>query len=265
MAPTPAAEPPVAGAERQAGGLLLSIDKERPTPAYLQLREQLAEAIASGALSPGSALPSERLLATDLGLSRMTVRRAFEELVLSGLVEQRQGSGTYVRGQPLEQVIDRVLGFTDEARNLGKTPGSRLLATATVKADEAVAAALRLETGAKVLRVTRLRSANDEPLALQDAYLPTAHLELSLELLEQTGSLYQTLERQFGLKPARARQTISARLPTANECRLLGVGREVPVLALERTTSDADDQPFEYVRSAYRGDIYRMALDLRAL
>lgn len=265
MAPPSAGDPSPAGPDLLSDGLALSIDKEQPTPAYLQLREQLVEAISDGTLLPGSALPSERFLATDLGLSRMTVRRAFEELVSAGLVEQRQGSGTYVRGQPLEQVIDRVMGFTDEARNLGMAPGSHLLATATVNADEAVAAALRLEPGAKVLRIARLRTANDEPLALQEAHLPTTHLGLSLELLARTGSLYSTLEQQFGIKPARARQTISARLPTTNECRLLGIGREIPVLALERTTSDAEDHPFEFVRSAYRGDIYRMALDLRAL
>ena len=264
MAPASADEPSVASLEPPNGALLLDVDKERPTPAYLQLRERLVEAISSGALPPGSALPSERQLATDLGLSRMTVRRAFEELVEVGLVEQRQGSGTYVRGQPLEQVIDRVLGFTEEARNLGMEPGSRVLSTATLRADEHVAGALRLQSGAEVLRITRLRTANGEPLALQEAHLPTAHLSLDLELLARTGSLYSSMEQQFGIRPARARQTIGARLPTANECRLLSIARDVPVLALERTTSDAEDHPFEFVRSAYRGDIYRMALDLRA-
>ena len=107
-------------------------------------------------------------------------------------------------------------------------------------------------------------TADGEPLALQEAHLASVHLDLSLDLLAQTGSLYRTLEQQFGITPARARQTISARLPSTHECRVLGIGRDVPVLALERTTSGADDRPFEFVRSAYRGDIYRMALDLRA-
>ena len=79
----------------------LGIDKDLPTPAYLQLTEQLAAAIDRGQLTAGSALPSERGLASSLGLSRMTVRRAFEQLVYAGVVEQRQGSGTYVKGQPL--------------------------------------------------------------------------------------------------------------------------------------------------------------------
>src|SRR5690606_34275888 len=171
----------------------LDIDKDRPTPAYLQLREQLVDAISHGTLPAGSALPSERGLATKLCLSPMTVRRAFEQLVEAGLVEQRQGSGTYVRGQPLEQVIDRVLGFTDEARSLGLAPGSRMLSAGVVNADDLVANALGLELGARVLRITRLRTADGKPLALQEAHLVSAHLDLSLELLAQTGSLYRTL------------------------------------------------------------------------
>ncbi len=242
----------------------IEIDRTLPTPAYLQLKERLARAIELGLLRPGSALPSERSLASSLGLSRMTTRRAFKELEEAGLVQQRQGSGTYVKGQPLLQIIDRVVGFTDEARHLGLRPGSRLLGAKAVAADDQAAAALGVRPGETVLCVSRLRTADGEPLALQDAYLPTHLLEISIEELERSGSLYKTLERQFGIRPRRARQTISARLPTRHETRVLGIGREVPVLALERTTYDADERPFEYVRSAYRGDLYRMALDLRA-
>ena len=242
----------------------LHIDKRLPTPAYLQLKDQLAHAIDVGALAPGSALPSERGLATSLGLSRMTVRRAFEELVDDGRLEQRQGSGTYVRGRPMEQVIDRVLGFTDEARHLGFRPGSRAWKVRPCPADDVVAEALGVDIGATVLRITRLRTADDEPLALQDAFLPTHLATLPVEELERSGSLYGTLDRQFGVRPVRAHQSIGARLPTKQECQLLGIARDVPVLALERTTFGADDRAFEFVRSAYRGDIYRMALDLRA-
>lgn len=248
----------------RSSGPPISIDKALPTPAYLQLRDQLSRAIDVGDLPAGSALPSERALAVGLGLSRMTVRRAFEELVSAGVVEQRQGSGTFVRAQPLEQVIDRVLGFTDEARGLGFTPGSRLLTSESAPVADHVAGVLGVRQGEVVLRVTRLRTADDEPLALQDAYLAPHLGELSLELLSSTGSLYRTLEEQFGLRPSRARQTIAARLPTERECRVLGIGKDVPVLSLERTTYDRDGTAFEYVRSAYRGDIYRMALDLRA-
>lgn len=244
--------------------LRVFIDKELPTPAYLQLKEQLTLAIDDGRMSAGSALPSERGLAESLGLSRMTVRRAFERLVAEGLVEQRQGSGTYVKGRPLEQHIDRVLGFADEARVLGFEAGTRLHQAKTQPADDHLAAQLGVNSGDPILTLVRLRTADGEPLALQEANLHPDLKDLDLDLLHTLGSLYRTLEAQYGLRPVRARQTISARQPTTHETGLLGISRDVPVLSLERTTYDAQDRAFEFTRSSYRGDMYRLALDLRA-
>ncbi len=240
------------------------IDKRLPTPAYLQLHAHLVDAIETGAWPAGQALPSERDLAAALGLSRMTVRRAFEEVVRDGLVEQRRGSGTYVRSRRLEQTVDRVVGFTDEARLLGFTPGSRLLEVAEVAAESEVAAALGCAEGTTVRRISRVRTADDAPLALQIAYLRPSMRALGAADLERFQSLYAAVEALFGVAPQRARQTITARLPSRSERRLLEIGRFDPVLALERVTFDADDAPFEYVRSAYRGDRYSLALDLRA-
>ena len=242
----------------------LQVDKRLPTPAYLQVRDQISAAIARGALPAGHALPSERDLAADLGLSRMTVRRAFRELEHDELVEPRHGSGTYVRARRLEQTIDRVTGFTDEARHLGFRPGSRLLEIGLVAADGELAEALRCRLGDELLRIVRLRTADDQPLSLQYAHLRPSLRGLTADELERHGSLYRALELRFGVVPQRARQTIGASLPTRRERVLLEIGPHDPVLALERTTFDPDDLPFEYVRSAYRTDRYRVALDLRA-
>ena len=241
----------------------LTIDKSLPTPAYLQLKAQLESAIVAGHLSVGTALPSERDLAEELGLSRMTVRRAFEALVDDDLIEQRQGSGTYVRPRRLEQNIDRVRGFTEEVRSLGLEAGSVLLDARVAPADDETAKALLLDVGTSVLRIARLRTANDEPLAIQNAHLIPDLLGLSIDDLKRRGSLYRAIAERYGLAPQRARQTVSARLATREERALLHIDDRTPVLALERTTFDASDRPFEFVRSAYRGDRYRMALDLR--
>ncbi|HEX7003850.1 MAG TPA: GntR family transcriptional regulator [Trueperaceae bacterium] len=242
----------------------ITVDKRLPSPAYIQLQIQLSRAIASGKLAPGTALPSERELAEQLELSRMTVRRAFEELVAAGLLEQRQGSGTYVRAQPVEQTIDRLAGFSDEASQLGFRPGGRTLEVTTTPADGPAAISLGIEAGEPVLRITRVRTAHEMPLALQVAHLPPRLADLSTERLEALGSLYRTIDEQFGIRPHRARQTVASRLSTPTEQRLLELEPGTPVLALERTTFDGDGVAFEYVRSAYRGDRYRMALDLRA-
>ena len=242
----------------------LRVDKAQPKPAYLQLRDGLERAIRSGAYPPGSALPSERELSEAVGLSRMTVRRALEELAAERLVEQRRGSGTFVLGRRVDQPADVLLGFTEEARLLGFRPGSVLFEARTVRAEEEVAAALRLEPGARVLRVIRLRTADDEPLALQTSHLAPPYDALSIDVLKRSASLYQTLGEQYGVTPAGAEQSISARLPTGHECEMLAIDATTPVLAMERTTFDAHGVPFEYVLSAYRSDRYRVLLRLRA-
>lgn len=244
-------------------GSELQVDKSSAVPAYLQLKEQLEQAIYSGALAPGSALPSERGLADSLGLSRMTVRRAFETLVAAGLVEQRRGSGTFVRAQPLEQPVERLKGFSEEAVQAGLVPGSELITVEQLPATEVIAAALNLKPGAPVLRLLRVRTANGDPLELQDAYLPTRFLALSIVELTEGGSLYRGLDAQFGVRPLRGRQSLGARLPTADECRHLRLARDTPVLAIERITYGLDERPFEYVLSAMRGDRYRMVLQVR--
>lgn len=241
----------------------ISVDKSHPTPAYLQLKAQLGRAIRERRLPPGSALPSERQLAEDLDLSRMTVRRAMEELAGTGLIEKRQGSGTYVRGRPVEQTFDRVLGFTDEAEALGFAPGTTLLEMQEKPADEVTASALQISEKETVLAVTRLRTADDAPLAIQIAYLAPPYLDLSREKLRRNESLYRTLDIQFGVAPHHAYQTVAARLPTEWERRRLDMPVHVPVLAMERTTLDERGVPFEYVRSVYRGDRYRLAQNLR--
>ena len=243
---------------------VFSIDKSLPTPAYLQLSKKLKQAIQGGELMVGSALPSERDLAESLGLSRMTVRRALEELAEERYVEQRRGSGTYILERRLEHPIDRVQGFTGEANVLGFKPGSVLLEFKQISAQNEVARALQINSGDTVLKISRLRTADNEPLALQVSHLTPAFLGLSAELLKTRGSLYESLQEQFGMVLGGAKQAISARLPVRHEQAVLALAETTPVLALERTTFTQSEIPFEYVRSAYRSDRYKVLLELSA-
>ena len=244
---------------------LIHVDPDLPTPVYLQLQTQLRAYIVDGRLPSGAALPSERTLADRLGLSRMTIRRALAALVAEELLEQRHGSGTFVRADRVRQSVDRVLGFSDEMRRLGKTSGARLVSFASIKADANVAMNLQTDVGRVVTRITRVRTANDRPLALQTAYLPPRFHPFRIEDLVNLGSLYAVLRRNYGVIPKSARQTVLARMPTVHEIDLLELDDPVPpVLSLERTTVDAAGLPIEYVQSAYDGRSYQLELYLNA-
>ena len=241
----------------------LSVDRDAPTPAYLQLKRNIEEAILSGELPAESALPAERELAEGLQISRMTIRRAIDLLVRDDRLERRHGSGTYVRRAPVEQVVDRVQSFSSESRSLGIKPGTRLLEVHEGPQDPKVASVLGLLPGEPTLSLTRLRTADGEPLAIQRATLPRRFATLSLDLLRSLDSLYATLAEQYGVRITGARQTVTARLPTEREQRWLAIDAHDPVLALERISYDQNDEVAEYVQSAYHGRRYRMALELK--
>lgn len=242
----------------------IELNRHAPTPLYLQLQARLRTLIRTGDLPGGVALPSERALGEWLDMSRMTVRRAVQALVEEGLLERRHGSGTYVRPERVRQAIDRVLGFADEMRLLGKESGSRLVAFSRIPAPLQVARALRIDESTEVSRVVRLREADGLPLALQTAFLPPRFEPFTLEQLLANGSLYTTFSTVYGVSPSSAHQTVTARLASEEEARLLKIDVRSPVLATERTTVDADDNVLEHVCSAYRGDAYQLELLLSA-
>ena len=240
------------------------VDRAKRTPPYLQVKRSLLNAITQGRIGVGDALPPERELARYFNVSRMTVRRALDDLAANKVVERKRGSGTYTLPRPLYHIVDRVLGFTDEARVLGFRPGSKCIEVTRISADEQLARTLETKAGQAVLRITRVRLADGAPLALQISHL-APHLEsLPLDDLREGGSLYRTLATHYGIRPDHARQIVSARLPTAAERRYLELHRHQPVLDITRTTFDANHRAFEYVRSAYRGDYYKLVLDLTA-
>lgn len=240
----------------------LVISRASSTPAYLQLTQLLERFVMEGRIAPGAALPSERTLAERLGLSRMTVRRALEGLVEAGLVERRQGSGTFVRRQALEQHVEGLASFKQEVALMGSVAGATLLNIEQFRAGEVVARSLELEPGTTILRVLRLRTVNGEPFEVQDAYLPPRFLPLSIVQLTQTGSLYESLDTQFGARPLRAVQSVGARMATTSEAKYLKLTRDVPVVSKQRITYGMDERPMEFVRCAARSDQYRLLFEL---
>lgn len=244
--------------------LEVQVDRSLPTPLYVQIANALQQAIQHGQIAPGTALPSEREFAVSLGVSRMTIRKAFEELVSTSFAEQRPGSGTYVLPRRVRQKIKYLQGFTDEAHALGCQPGSTVLAATCITADDEIAAALRIGRGKKVFQIVRLRTMDGLPLAVQHAHLTPQLQNFPMKLFHETGSLYQTILAHYGIVPYKARQSVTARMPNQDEADLLVIPLTVPVLSLERTSYASDGVPFEHVKSTYRSDRYQMILELYA-
>ena len=230
-------------------------------PRYVQLRRRLEHGIGSGVLPPNSSLPPERELAEITDLSRVTVRKAIQELVREGLVEQRQGSGTFVR-EPvarMEQSLTRLSSFTEDMAQRGLETTSKWLERGVFVPTDEEAEALSLGGGDEVARIYRLREAGGRPMALERASLP---LDILPNPLEVKTSLYEVLSLS-GLRPVRAVQKISAINLESREAQLLGVVEGAAGLSIARTSYLESGRVAELTRSLYRGDAYDFVAELR--
>jgi GntR family transcriptional regulator len=226
-------------------------------PAYQHLRRALQHAIEQGVLVPGQALPPERELGKMLELSRVTVRKAIAGLVADGLLQQRQGSGTYV-SERIVKSFSQLTSFSDDLRARGLNPTSLVLDASVGVATPEEALALALSPGAAVTRFRRLRTAAGQPLALERSCVPQAMLA---EAVLVDGSLYTTLEAR-GLRPVRALQRLRAIAFDAEQARLLQLPEGSPGLYIERRGFLADGRAIEFTRSCYRGDAYDFVAEL---
>jgi len=236
------------------------IADENPAPLYHKLKKLVTEAIAQGRLTNDEAIPAERDLARMLGISRVTVRKAFADLVAEGVLVQRQGSGTFVapRSQRIEQPLSRLTSFTEDMRLRGIKTDADWLDRSTGLPTPEESLVLALSPGEKVTRFHRLRRADGKPLAIERATIP--HRFLPDPDFPGT-SLYAALEAH-GLRPIRALQRLHAVALTASEGELLGLAEGSPALFIQRVSYLADGRIVEFTRSHYRGDSYDFVAEL---
>lgn len=235
------------------------LDAASPLPLYRQLEIALRRSIEARQVLPGDALPPERDVATQLGVSRITVRKALDALVSEGFLSRRQGAGTFVTRR-VEKNFSKLTSFTQDMIERGLLPHSVWLsrAEATVSPEEAIT--LGLGPGARVYRFNRVRFADGEPMALEYATVPGAFLE-GAEVVE--GSLYEALARS-GNQPTRVLQRLRATSFTAEQAEILGVAAGDAGLLIERRGFSSSGQLVESTRSYYRGDTYDFVAELKA-
>lgn len=239
--------------------VLPPLDESSAQPLYQQLQRALRGAIENGAIGPDDALPPERDLAEMLGVSRITVRKAIDELVDEGLLIRKQGSGTFVSNR-VEKNFAKLTSFSEDMRARGREPRSVWMnrAAGTVTPEESLT--LRSSPGTPVLRFHRIRYADDAPMAIEYATVIASCLT-SLDDVEN--SLYEALERT-GNRPVRALQRLRAVLLTADQAKLLKAQEGEAGLLVARVGYLKDGRAVEYSQSYYRGEIYDFVAELSA-
>ena len=231
-------------------------DTGHEDPLYLQLARAIRGLIETGQLRYRDSLPSERTLVRATGISRVTVRKAIDQLFREGLVSRRPGAASFV-AQKFDQPMSVLVGFTADMTRRGLAGRSILLGKtiSLPKPDELLK--LALSPSDKVLRLSRVRLADDEPLAIENAVIPL----FAVEPDQIEHSLYEAM-RHTGNRPVRALQRLRAAVADPDEAHHLDIPVGSPILHIERHSFLANGKPIEVTHSAYRGDRYDFVAEL---
>jgi GntR family transcriptional regulator len=211
-------------------------------------------------LGVGNAIPSERQLSADLGVSRLTVRAALDDLAREGYLVRRRGSGTYVQQPKISQELT-ITSFSEDMRRRGMVPLSKTLSMETILAGARLGRFLQVSPSEPILVIKRLRLADGETMAIETLHLPQG-LVPGLTAKDLSGSFYELLGERYGIRIAYGTQAIEPTVTNEEESAALGVPLHSPAFLFERTSHDERDRTIEFVHSVYRGDRYRIVTEL---
>jgi GntR family transcriptional regulator len=225
-------------------------------PRYRQIARALKAEIEES-FQAGDSIETEQALEQRFGVSRITIRHAIDELVREGLLVRRQGSGTFVAQPKVTQELGILRSWTESMRELGLEPRTVDCEILQVVPPIWVAQDLQIDPSSEnVLRIQRLRYANEEALALMVDYLRMRFVPDLMEKGLDGESLYETLEKRYGLELARVKDRVTARSASVLEARLLGIEPNAPVLCVRRITYLPNEEPLLAASVVVRADRY---------
>jgi len=229
-------------------------------PMYIQISDNIREAIHNGELSENDRVWSEREIMDKFNVSRNTAQSAVDELVKSGLLTRIQGKGTFVNNWRVNIGLQTLVSFTEATRIKGKTPSSKILSFSTEEPNKTVAQQLQLDQQPSVYRLERLRLADDLPMMHEVSYLPTTVFPDLMRFDFSEYSLFSVLESEYQVKINWQKQIIRPIISTEYEAELLSISPGVPLIMTEGVTYLEDGTPIEVNRLTYRSDLYELSV-----
>jgi GntR family transcriptional regulator len=238
----------------------MTINRSIDVPLYAQVRDILREEI--GRMEPGRVIPSEPELLSRFDVSRITLRKAVDDLVTEGLLVRQQGRGTFVRKVKVTHQLNTISSWTEQLLAIGQIPRTLHLEVEEVEPPGRIARDLELGAHESAFVLRRLRLVNDEPLTLIVNYLPARLVPGFAEKAPRRESLYETLVKDYGLVAARAIDMVETRSATDEEAKRLRIDPWDPLLCVTRVSYLADGHPLEVGVAISRGDRYQYRVEL---
>jgi GntR family transcriptional regulator len=237
-------------------------DRTRPLSLYYQLKEKLLKKIQTGEWKNGQKIPPEKELCATYQVSRITVRRALEELVHSGRLIRFQGKGTFVANINFEQRLSKFYSFSEELKLKGKNEHVRMLSFAVISAGSALSGSLFTEPDTQVFKITRLRMVDETAYTVETSYIPYALCPALNEGDIIRKGLYNSM-RDAGVFPNRIVEKFWAAAIKSSEAKEMGLKIGSPAIHLERTTYE-DARIVEYCISIVRGDFFTYTVEMKS-
>jgi len=230
-------------------------------PRYIQIADSLLDQIESGELPPGTRLPPERKLSELFEVNRLTLRRALDRLATRGLIVRQHGKGNFVTKPKIERQTGRLISFTSGMERRGLVPGAKVITFEQRPVVSAIAKQMKIPVLTPVYYGRRLRLINQEPVMLEEFWMPV-HAFPSFERHDLTNhSTYEIMESEYGISMLKARRSFEPTIATEYEAKLLGIEAGAPVMLLRRLGFDQKDRCLEYGKDLYRGDRFRFVTE----
>ncbi|MBA1334105.1 MAG: hypothetical protein HPY66_1589 [Firmicutes bacterium] len=237
-------------------------------PLYHQIREKLTARIENGEFKPQEQIPSENELCERYNVSRITIRRAIDEMVKLGLLVKKQGKGTFVNQPKINFFSVDLISFSERMKREGLNVTTRVVCVQEALAENKVNRALGLADGESVVKIKRIRYIENDPIAIETNYIQRDLLKGRMEVdelkkyLEQGNSLYDLLNNRIGIKFTRAHQTFEPIMLQEEEQETLECGENPVGLLIYRMTYSGDI-PVEFVKVVHRGDLCKFEMELK--
>ncbi|MBE6047428.1 MAG: GntR family transcriptional regulator [Clostridium sp.] len=223
---------------------------------YEQIALDIQEKINNGQYLPNDQLPLEKEMCVQYNVSRITIKKAMDKLVMNGSVVKRRGAGTFVKDVDYDEITDistskQFSGFSGSHE--GKKVSSKVVEFKVINPSQEIANKLKMEKDDFVYYICRVRYANDEPCVVEYTYMPIdVIVGIKRDILN--GSIYDYIENRLKLKIKSAHRTVRALVANNLEKKVLNISDDIPILQVEQIAFLDNGQPFEYSKSSHRAD-----------
>lgn len=228
-------------------------------PLYQQLKTKIKDSIISGELKQGDKIQTEEELSKVYNVSRITVRSAISELVEEGMLVKKQGKGTFVSRTKIDREIIKFLSFSSACKIEGLTPSSKITKKDIIDPNKDQINSLKLDTGDKLIRIQRIRYANEDPIMVENNYFSYNNYNFLLNEEHLNSSLYEILSNKYNIVPFKGLNSIEIVRAKEDESEYLKIYKGSSLLLIKGVVYDENNIPIHISEEYIDGDKYKLS------